>query len=279
MSKKTEALEIILGLMPNAKFIDKNGKDVTEDVKKSHNTEENKPKTHKSLTEQWKKGELEQGWYYVKNEFGNIFISEYSKDYDFIGERVISGFFTEVSEITEIICEVPSYEEWQTQKECLLGVMEANKVLSRKYNNIKVNGNYPDRISKLKSRIKGLTEELEPFTDPYFRGLTTKDIAELAKKSIRLTTQHCKDNEEIEILREQLDLKNDMVDKLIRENESLKKWCEEFNALDVAEENQQLKTLLKEWMHFYPIILYEHEDTLKTKDIVELYDKTREVLK
>lgn len=42
----------------------------------------------------------------------------------------------------------------------------------------------------------------------------------------------------------------------------------------IKQENQQLKTLLKEWMHFYPIILYEHEDTLKTKDIVELFDKT-----
>lgn len=67
-----------------------------------------------NLTEQYKKGELEQGWYYVKNEFGNIFISEYSKDYDFIGERVISGFFTEVSDITEIICKVPSYEQYRT---------------------------------------------------------------------------------------------------------------------------------------------------------------------
>lgn len=66
-----------------------------------------------NYTEKWKKGELEQGWYYVKNEFGNIFISEYSKDYDFIGERVISGFFTEVSEIIEIICEVPDYIEWK----------------------------------------------------------------------------------------------------------------------------------------------------------------------
>ena len=37
--------------------------------------------------------------------------------------------------------------------------------------------------------------------------------------------------------------------------------------------------LLKEWIHYYPIILYEHEDTLKTKDIIELYDRTREVLK
>ena len=49
--------------------------------------------------------------------------------------------------------------------------------------------------------------------------------------------------------------------------------------LVVIEENQRLKELLKQWVHFYPIVLYEHEDTLKTKDIVELYDETREVLK
>ena len=61
--------------------------------------------------------------------------------------------------------------------------------------------------------------------------------------------------------------------------QQMKAFCEEFNALNVAEENQRLKSLLKEWMHYYPIILYEHEDTLKTKDIVELYDKTREELK
>ena len=58
------------------------------------------------------------------------------------------------------------------------------------------------------------------------------------------------------------------------DNASLEKQLKEKK-----EENEKLKELLKEWMHFYPIILYEHEDTLKTKDIVELYDKTREVLK
>lgn len=47
-------------------------------------------------------------------------------------------------------------------------------------------------------------ERWQPFTDPYFRGLTTKDIAELAKKSIRLTTQHCEDNAHIEKLEELL---------------------------------------------------------------------------
>lgn len=44
--------------------------------------------------------------------------------------------------------------------------------------------------------------------------------------------------------------------------------------LEVRRENQQLKELLKQWVHFYPIVLYEYEDTLKTKDIIELYEKT-----
>lgn len=33
---------------------------------------------------------------------------------------------------------------------------------------------------------------------------------------------------------------------MVEENQQLRKWCEEFNALDVAKENQQLKELLKE---------------------------------
>ena len=64
------------------------------------------------LTEQWKKGELPSGYYYVKNEFGNIFPSDYSEDYDYISDTVIKDFFTEVSEIKEVLEPVPSYEEY-----------------------------------------------------------------------------------------------------------------------------------------------------------------------
>lgn len=45
-----------------------------------------------------------------------------------------------------------------------------------------------------------------------------------------------------------------------------------------VKENNKLKELLKEWVKFYPIVLYEYEDTLKTKDIIELREKTVEVL-
>ena len=69
------------------------------------------------MTEQWKKGELPSGYYYVKNEFGNIFPSDYSEDYDCISDTVIKDFFTEVSEIKEVLEPVPSYEEWKEYQE------------------------------------------------------------------------------------------------------------------------------------------------------------------
>ena len=104
------------------------------------------------LTEQWKKGELEQGWYYVKNEFGNIFMSEYSKDYDFIGERVISGFFTEVTEISEIICEVPEYTIWRNY---VTGFCEEHEY------NLKL----LEENQKLKSLLKECWQEIKPLWD------------------------------------------------------------------------------------------------------------------
>lgn len=69
-----------------------------------------------NLTEAWHKGELPSGWYWVKNEFGNIFLSEYSEDYDCISDRAIKDFFTEVSRITEIVCKAPTYEQWVMTK-------------------------------------------------------------------------------------------------------------------------------------------------------------------
>ena len=70
-----------------------------------------------NLTEKYKKGELKAGYYYVKNEFGNIFPSDYSENYDCISDTVIKDFFTEVSEIKEVLEPVPSYEEYTKLKE------------------------------------------------------------------------------------------------------------------------------------------------------------------
>lgn len=114
------------------------------------------------LTEQWKKGELPSGWYYVKNEFGNIFPSDYSEDYDYISDTVIKDFFTEVSEIKEVIEPVPSYEEYQKLLSDQLAKNEGEEInaeLEHRLAMVKANGKYPDRISRLKSRVVALSEE------------------------------------------------------------------------------------------------------------------------
>ena len=114
------------------------------------------------LTEHWKNGELKPSWYYVKNEFGNIFISEYLEDYDYINERVVKGFFTEVSEITEIICEVPSYEEWLGLEEDVDTMTELWKhERSQLSEKIQLIGKLGVQAVDLKSEIQQLKELLK----------------------------------------------------------------------------------------------------------------------
>lgn len=120
-----------------------------------------------NYTEKWKKGELKKAKYWVKYRNGNIDIWELSE-----GITIESK-----PEIIEVLAPVPSFEQWQSLNELLDSMRDTNKVLAHK---------------------------IAPFTDPYFRGLTTKDIAELAKKSIRLCKQSCEDNTTIQNLKELL---------------------------------------------------------------------------
>lgn len=69
------------------------------------------------LTEKWKNGELEDGWYYILNlnnvvriEETNVWIGKYEKPY--------VGFYDD-SGIKEVLAPVPSYDELQELKsEC-----------------------------------------------------------------------------------------------------------------------------------------------------------------
>ena len=67
--------------------------------------------TSEQLTEQWKKGELPNGWYWVKG-IKSEGIYAYTAKYLNNMYRPING---------EIIIEqVPSYEEWQASYNCML---------------------------------------------------------------------------------------------------------------------------------------------------------------
>ena len=125
-----------------------------------------------NLTEQYSKGELEEGYYYVKSDW-----------FDGVDIRYIHN---RLDDWKEILDSVPTYDEYI-------------KLLS-------------DSVAKIEG------EEIN---------------AELQE-----------------------------------ENARLKKWCEEFNALDVAKENTKLKELLKE--------VLRHE--LSLKEVTELTRKISEVL-
>ena len=95
---------------------------------KSQNTKNEQQKdlciTSEQLTEQWKKGELPNGWYWVKGIKAEG-IYAYTAEYLNNMYRPING---------EIIIEqVPSYEEWQASYNCML----ENEVLRLKNTHLK----------------------------------------------------------------------------------------------------------------------------------------------
>lgn len=55
---------------------------------------------------------------------------------------------------------------------------------------------------KLKEMLNEYRQELKPFKDNYFKNLDTKTIAELAKKSIRLTTENRKFEDALDEIKE-----------------------------------------------------------------------------
>ena len=69
-----------------------------------------------NLTEQWRKGELKEGFYYINDSNKDVSIDYYLCDY---WERHFD------SEILEVLAPVPSGEEWQQLKEQLSIAIEA----------------------------------------------------------------------------------------------------------------------------------------------------------
>ena len=95
-------------------------------VKKSHNTEENEPKTHKSLTEQWKKGELDRNkLYYYETPFMTT---------DSASGFWLSNTLDKEKDKIKILSEVPSYEEWKSLNEILDSSLQTNKALAHRLN-------------------------------------------------------------------------------------------------------------------------------------------------
>lgn len=103
-------------------------------------------KTPEELTSDWKAGKLERGLYWVRFK-GKIVIAECT-----VFGNVSKPFEIEIKtdfmiKISKVLAPVPSYDHFVELTE-----------KAEKYDRIKVNGNYSDKISRLKSRIKYLLD-------------------------------------------------------------------------------------------------------------------------
>ena len=81
-----------------------------------------------TLTEQWKKGELPCGWYYIElNE-------PFDKIHKDISYYSLGSFDIEVDSnyIIEVLAPVPSYEEWQASEKYNKHLEEKIKIYERK---------------------------------------------------------------------------------------------------------------------------------------------------
>ena len=135
-----------------------------------------------TLTEQWKKGELQNDWYYIRTTNG-------IEKWEYIKQSHGFGYY-ETEWVLEVLAPVPSYEEWQK-----------------------------------------LVQDYSEKHDSYLR--------------------------------------------LSQTNHQLRKFLEEFNALDVAEENEALKTKLSIQCEANEELRKENQQLKKllqeAKDIIEWY--------
>lgn len=83
-----------------------------------------------NLTEKWKKGELPNGWYYVRLIRGEHRIDLYINDKN-------EWIDCPDDIIDTVVCEVPSYEEWQKHRKTLLKTQEKNCDLEIKNKQLK----------------------------------------------------------------------------------------------------------------------------------------------
>lgn len=133
-----------------------------------------------NLTEQWKKGELPEGWYYVKDEDGQIIIAEY---YAYCIDKETNEAeydWSCCSEPEQVLAEVPSYDLWKAVHEQWKVLLEENTKLKELLKECQ------DEIEYLRKHYKGNIDHLKNNTR------LDKEIAQvLADNQIQANTVAC----------------------------------------------------------------------------------------
>lgn len=107
---------------------------------KSQNTKNEQQKdlciTSEQLTEQWKKGELPNGYYWIRLSWGGMVIMAYHTAFDGLFE--LDDYYYDSDEISEVLAQVPSYEEWQAKLEENAQLKELLKECKRQFEEVEL---------------------------------------------------------------------------------------------------------------------------------------------
>ena len=95
-----------------------------------------------NYTEKWKKGELEQGWYYANNDGERIIIYIFEKNGSVLGD----DFDLKATDWIKPIAPVPSLEQWQQMK-----------AFCEEFNAL----NVAEENQRLKELLKNVTDECD----------------------------------------------------------------------------------------------------------------------
>lgn len=126
------------------------------------------------LTEQWKKGELPAGRYWVKYRSGRI------DDWDLLGGKTIET----KPEIVEVLAPVPSYEEWQELKEASDGL--SNLMFKSLMNRFIKADEEREKLAEENKQLKELLKEWVQFEieeNPNDFTVISERMSELANKT------------------------------------------------------------------------------------------------
>lgn len=85
----------------------------------------------KSLTEKWKDGELEDGYYYVVSKKWGMLIDRYKDQINDCGDEW-RGFDNCQGIVDEVLAPVPTYDEWQAELDSNNELLNVQKRLEKR---------------------------------------------------------------------------------------------------------------------------------------------------
>ena len=82
------------------------------------------------LKEQWEKGELPNGYYWIRLSWGGMIIMAYYTGFDGLFE--LDDHYYDSDEISEVLAPVPSYDDWQASENYIDYLKQCISVYERK---------------------------------------------------------------------------------------------------------------------------------------------------